>query len=374
MTEYEYLSLRYYNDTSETQRATIENERFEHFIDPSYDWKMSVIRLDMTNTRIPCFIPRIQKPKHDIFYKNGVLNSQFHTQPELYDNLIEDNFPMNFQVMIQWSSVQGGARDKMVGSYINWIPENITFPRPSEITPQSVFENRYFHCYSQFHCANLLANALDLLIDQMVSACGITGIIGNTEIETINDKFTILLPVGLNTGNNLSRFDIIFNQELANQYGFRYTNHPNIDYAYVLKRTGDENTIVVGLANTTYSSIIETYRPTNSFPFKTIILNSTNLPVEQMMRYNNITNQHDGTDRVITDYTLEVDTIASFYDTILYQPQNYDRWIDLNSANLSKKITIGFTLESADKLHCPLYIPPEGSVGILLAFKSVSNI
>lgn len=372
--QYEYLELRYYNDTSATQEAVLENRRYNNLLDKKLNWDMSVIRFDTTNTKIPCFIPRIEKPKDDIFKdSHGDYHAQFYENPESWEDLIKTEFPTNLQVMIQYTDdiSPAGTKNKLVGGYIKWIPENVNEPKPVNLDRRDVFQNKYFHSYSQLHLSELLAIALDRSIDEYCDDLGIT-VDGNTQVDTIDDKLVILLPKALYNYSNSKRFDIIINQELKSLYGFNTVPHPSFKNAHVIKRNGNEQLVRIGYNDYEYYVIPCLYNSSKMFPYKNLTFTTPNFAVEPMMRNNNAIDENNDKITIITDFLLSVDKINNFYDTLVYQPESYDRKIMVDASSVTNEIKIVCMLESPDGLKSSLLIPPQGSCSILLQFSAQS--
>jgi hypothetical protein len=274
--------------------------------------------------------------------------------------------------MIQYTSDVNplATKDKLIAETVMWIPENINEPRPVTITRDIVFQSRYFHCYSDLHLAELVAIALDSCLDRMSADLGVT-VVGNTQVDTLDGKTILMLPIALGTGDVSNRFDIIINQELASMYGFRTTPHPSISNAHIIRRTGNEQVLTVGYTpQKAYVAIPEMYQSSKQFPYKSIIFTSNSLSIEPLKRYNNADiDLNNASANVVTDLLLTVDDISNFYDTLVYQPQSYGRKIMMNSVNITNKLEITPLLESDDSLQSPIYIAPQGSCSILLQFR-----
>lgn len=375
MKQYEYLELRYYNNTTEIQEARLTNERYSDLLDKTMNWDMSVIRFDCTNRRIPCFIPRIQKPSSNIFLnESGNYWPNFVANPTSFDELMNTEFPTNLQVMVQYTTSTNplAPKTKLVGETVVWIPENSNEPRPVTVTRASVFSSRYFHCYSSLHLSELLAHALDSCLDRMTDDMGIT-MTSNTEVDTLDGRPVILLPEIIGTGDNSKKFDIIINQELKSLFGFVTTPHPTISNAFIVRRHGNEQKITIGYESKPYIVIPTQFKSSKQFPFKTIVFRASDFPIEPLKRFNNVADENNANTMVVTDLLLQVDDVNDFYDTLVYQPESYDRKIMVDSANVKNRITIKPFLESADSLQSPIYIPPEGTCSILLQFTGTSN-
>jgi hypothetical protein len=220
--------------------------------------------------------------------------------------------------------------------------------------------------------AELLAFALDECLDKMALELGVT-IVGNTQVDTLDGKTIIMLPVAIGSGDVSKRYDIIFNDNLNSMYGFLTTPHPTIPNAHIVRRTGNEQQLTIGYTPKTYSILSEVYKSSKQFPFKTISFSSRDIPVEPLKRYNNADNENNASAPIITDLLLQVDNIAEFYDALVYQPQSYGRKIMLNTNNISNKTDIVPFLETDDGLQAPLYVPPHGSCGILIQFTGSPN-
>ena len=160
-------------------------------------------------------------------------------------------------------------------------------------------------------------------------------------------------------------FRLIINQELNSILGFHTVPHETIEgaYVFVIKKG------VIQKSNGKWS-IVELFRPSQMFPFKSIVFTSNDLKTRPIKRFNSNHNEAKQRNSIITDLLLTVDDIPNFYDTMVHTPETQDRQINIDNGYQIKNVTIEVMLETSDGYQVPLKLDVLQSCGLLLKIHS----
>ena len=366
-TENDYLELRNVNITKKMQPAIMANDRNMPILDNNEEYNIDVIRFDIDNRGIPIFVPRIEKPFIDLFTQVTIpSNASIMMTP--WQQMIEGYYTTNLQCMIEYTASNGSL--SYYGASIPWIPEHLGEPIPPTLDRQNILSSRFFHCHHLSHFASLVTIGLNNCVNTALNTAS-SG--GKIIVDTLaNGLLSILVPQSCFA----LQWRLIVNKELSDLMGFHTVAHETLQNAYVLVMKTFSmqilpiNTFVV--QPTSYGQVTEDYRPACFFPFKLLLFTSQDIQAEPLMRYNNSTVYDNAQLSIITDYLLDVTNITTFYDTITYQPQSYNRKIRLLNSINQKKLQINVLLETADGIQTNLLLYPNASCSILMRFSTRS--
>jgi hypothetical protein len=250
-----------------------------------------------------------------------------------------------------------------MANYVNWnnaqydlIGYESTLVGPEFIDRQVVLSNEFFYSYDLLHVARLFDKTLKsiFLPLQPFFKSGQT-----ISCTVVDGKLAIIFPENAFDMD----FRIVINQPLKNVTGFHTVPHETIPHAFVLvikkstlQRYTDGSRWVV----------LEVIRPSQMFPFISILFTSTNLQIRAMKRSNNNQAFSRNKMEVISDLILSVEDSSSFYDSMTYTPQQYHRLINVDNSYSLTDIDIRVLFETSDGYQIPLYLSPLSTCGILL--------
>lgn len=299
-----------------------------------------------------------------------LIRDEYDTVPDPWKGAIGDNKTVqtNLQMMLEHRYIPSNNNSKKtaLSSYVNWEHDDSdligyasTHTYNTELDRLTVLKNSFFHCHSLEHFAKLINKTLKTIFAPMnysftsgqSVSCGV-----------FNNKLIILLP-----SNALNfKFRIIINQELNNIMGFHTVPHETIPNAYVIViKSG----IIQKYIDGERWVISETFRPSQMFPYKTLLFTSNDIHVRPMKRFNNNVQEETQRNMVITDFLLTVESV-DFYDVMVHTPEKYDRIINVDNSRDIKNISIRVLLETADGYQVPLILAPLHTTGIVLKIES----
>lgn len=361
-----YMSNTFFNKQSTDQQVIMKDERFSNLeFDPDSDYELHVSRFSVNTDRIPTYIPRIEKPLNSIFTdENQNLLPGFLENPEIFDQLLALSiFPTRLQVMLEWTKSDdlSDERDRRHGEYVIWSPIDNSLPKPlvSQLSVKESYRNPYFHCYTQYHLLQLVANALSVCFTKMAEDLGIT-FTGHVQFDTYDKVITLLIPKEFYQNDVDKRFTIIVNYEFNQLFGFVYSRNPSNEMSYFLQHDAIDE-VTLGLDAIPYMKIMTTRKITSFFPYKKIVFKSLSVGVRALKKNNSAQPLENASENILTDLLLAVNDITEFYDLIVYQPVTLVRGIDILTANFRKDTEIQVFLESADGYQSPLLVGPEGA-------------
>lgn len=286
----------------------------------------------------------------------------------------------DLQVALEYSPNNDGVY-YWSGEYVRWQPENNFLSKPpAPYSRLSVCSNPYFHAHSLKHISKLISGSLTRLFNYFGgnSWSSFTSQFSGkeVEIEEVDTKLGMLIPWEV-FGN--PKWRIVINGKMKRYFGFHTVPHERWEDAHVLVfdlGTIPKTALGYGSGGNAiqYGVIMEQFRSSAMFPFRSIVFKAIDFPINNLKRYTNslfsTTNQQDTenmNELIVTDLLLNVQDLNNFYDRLTYTPQAYDRKISM-LANDFSNIRIKVILETIDGVHVPLTCPHNGSATIMLQF------
>lgn len=365
--------LTFYNDYDQKSPCVVTNQREIGTI-PEGTYELEVTRFSINNKLIPVFLPEIRKPKNDMFSNLSVnlINSNYpYTKlSPVYSEFNKNFYQQCFQICIETIDVNGLRT--YYGSYLPFIPENISMPMPQSCEKEVVVKNDYYYCYS----LDTFANTLNIVLDNIINALPLDykNILTGLDVNVIESgNITFMFPE--TSINTVLKWRIVVNQDLYNMLGFKFNIHEVIPSAYILSLKPQTMQLIpvntFALQTINYCQLTENFVPSHRFPWKTLNLN-TNLNVIPYNKYN--TKQvmnNNSTEKLLIDYMFCVQNTDTFPDVIYYAPAITGRKTILECKRDENLISITASLETRDGYTSSLYLLPDTSASILLKLTEI---
>jgi hypothetical protein len=293
-----------------------------------------------------------------------------HVAPEIWKLVVDDTrkkINTDLQIMLEYHHIPNSTSSAKIGKakFVEYRNDDYSLvgysggkTAPFVINRKITLDNDFFHCYSLRHFATLLQTALNEIFKDLQPF-----FTANQPVTCaiIDKKLAIIFP------QNAFDFDfrIIINQSLKNIIGFHSVPHEYLPNSYVIVIKKD---ILQNYGSSTQWVITELYRPTEMFPYKSLLFTCSELQTAGMHRYNNHVNLPNQKNDIITDLTLFPQYEENWYDTISYTPQSYNRPVNIYTTNDVNKLTINTLLETSDGYQSALKINPLHTSAMMLKF------